>query len=104
MSAEARNEGSGPDGATSVAVRRWTHSDRSVPRARHEFRQKSEAWGLAPSVADNAELVVSELVTNAVRHARSPRGRLIETRFERVPGGVRIEVHDANSTYPVRSR
>jgi anti-sigma regulatory factor (Ser/Thr protein kinase) len=56
-------------------------------------------WGL-DSLADTAELVLSELLTNALRHARTPRGRLIETRYERLHDGVRIEVHDANDRKP----
>jgi two-component sensor histidine kinase len=58
-----------------------------------------DAWGLA-QLAGTAELIVSELVTNAVRHAREPRGRLIWTRFERFECGVRIEVHDASDCKP----
>jgi anti-sigma regulatory factor (Ser/Thr protein kinase) len=58
-----------------------------------------EAWGLA-DLCDTAELVLSELVTNAVRHARRQRGRRIGTRYERVRGGVRIEVHDASDRWP----
>jgi anti-sigma regulatory factor (Ser/Thr protein kinase) len=70
-----------------------------VGRARHLLAQHLGGWGL-PHLADTAELIVSELVTNAVRHAREPRGRLIGTRFERLECGVRIEVHDANDRKP----
>jgi anti-sigma regulatory factor (Ser/Thr protein kinase) len=58
------------------------------------------AWGLG-HLADGAELALSELLTNSLRHARKPCGRQIETRYERMAGGVRIEVHDANETWPV---
>lgn len=54
--------------------------------------------------ADAAELVLSELITNALTHARRPRGRLIETRFECLGDGVRIEVHDANDNKPERQK
>ncbi|MFI6443537.1 ATP-binding protein [Kitasatospora sp. NPDC050543] len=48
------------------------------------------------------ELVISELVANAVEHARTPPGRLIEVRFEMVATDqLRIEVHDASSEHPV---
>ncbi|WP_367648437.1 ATP-binding protein [Streptomyces sp. CNQ-509] len=50
---------------------------------------------------ESAVLVVSELVTNAVVHARVPPGREIQTRFVRQDRGVRIEVHDASSVWPV---
>ncbi|AEW95815.1 hypothetical protein SCATT_34440 [Streptantibioticus cattleyicolor NRRL 8057 = DSM 46488] len=46
-------------------------------------------------------MVLSELLTNAVRHARVSPGREIETRFVRVGDGVRIEVHDADDRWPV---
>ncbi|NUQ99487.1 MAG: ATP-binding protein [Streptomyces sp.] len=84
----------------SVSVRRWPNGPLCVPRARHHLRREMKAWGVAPPVVDAAELVVSELVTNAVRHASRPRGRLIETRFLRMGDGVRIEVHDANEVWP----
>jgi hypothetical protein len=90
----------GAGGAAPVVVRTWPHTPRSIPRARHELRRNLEAWGLP--LADTAEVVLSELLTNAVKHARSPRGRHIETRYEPTPDGcLRIEVHDANETWPV---
>jgi serine/threonine-protein kinase RsbW len=88
------------DGEARMVVRRWPRSARCVGTARHELRRELEARGLS-QLADPAELVLSELFTNAVRHARVPRDRLIETRFERLVGGVRIEVHDADEARPV---
>jgi serine/threonine-protein kinase RsbW len=81
-------------------VRSWARSPRHVASARHELRRTLDDWGLV-GLADAAELVVSELFTNALLHARVPRDRRIETRFERIPDGVRIEVHDADETLPV---
>lgn len=88
--------GNGP----ALLVRRWTPGPRCVGRARRELRRNLRAWGLGEP-AESAELVLSELLTNAVQHARSPRGRLVETPYERTHHGVRIEVHDANETWPV---
>ncbi len=68
-------------------------------RARRLLVRNLDVWGLA-HLADAAALVVSELVTNSVRHAREPRGHLIRTRFERLRDGVRIEVHDASDRKP----
>ncbi|MET9219118.1 ATP-binding protein [Streptomyces sp. NPDC003300] len=69
-------------------------------RARHELRLAVNAWGMT-GLADTAVLVLSELFTNAVRHARGPEDRLVETRYERLTdGALRIEVHDANSVRP----
>jgi serine/threonine-protein kinase RsbW len=80
-------------------VTRWPNSPRTAGRARHQLRIALKGWGL-DEVADAAELVVSELVTNAARHARLPRGRLVETRYKRCERGVRVEVHDANEGRP----
>ncbi len=53
-------------------LRRSFPAEREVVRhARRAVRETLRAWGLAP-VSDMAELLVSELVTNAVRHARGP--------------------------------
>ncbi|NUP39360.1 MAG: ATP-binding protein [Streptomyces sp.] len=85
-------------------VNRWPRSRRTVPRARHELAATLEAWGL-PGLVDPAGLVLSELVTNAVRHAATPPGREIETRFFRLSDDrVRIEVHDASPARPVMRR
>ncbi|MGW0734292.1 ATP-binding protein [Streptomyces sp. NPDC002851] len=67
--------------------------------ARAALRKVLLDWGLA-SVEETSVLVLSELLTNAVRHARVP-GREIETRYLRLRQGVRIEVHDAAYERPV---
>lgn len=46
------------------------------------------------------ELVLTELVNNAVQHACTPPGRLLMVRFELWLQELRIEVHDASSTHP----
>ncbi|GHF97925.1 ATP-binding protein [Streptomyces filamentosus] len=82
-----------------IVVLRWRYVARSVPAARRELRRTLERWGW-DAVADVAALLLSELLTNAVRHARVP-GREIETRFSRVGRVLRIEVHDASETRPL---
>jgi anti-sigma regulatory factor (Ser/Thr protein kinase) len=52
---------------------------------------------LAPLVADDALLVASELVTNAVRHGRPE----IALSVRRLPDGVRIAVRDEGEHVPV---
>lgn len=84
-------------------VLRWSHHGRHVATARQELGKLLAAWGMA-GLADPAVLVLSELFGNAVRHARAPRDRLIETWFVRLPGAVRIEVHDADCARPVMRR
>ncbi|MGW2260969.1 ATP-binding protein [Streptomyces sp. NPDC001780] len=82
-----------------VVVRRWPRHPRSVGQARREMRKALADWGLA-ALEDPAALVLSELLTNAVRHARVSPGHVIETRFAQLPDGLRIEVHDASPTPP----
>lgn len=82
-----------------TVARRWTRDPENVGRARDELCLHLAKWNMA-EVTDSALLVLSELVTNAVRHARQPGDRQIETRFVRRDGGVRIEVHDASDAKP----
>ncbi|WP_232792191.1 ATP-binding protein [Actinacidiphila yeochonensis] len=82
------------------SVQRWVMDPRSAGEARHALRERMGVWGLADS-ADVAELVLSELFTNALRHSKAPSDRLIETHFEQLPDGVRIQVHDAGDSVPI---
>jgi anti-sigma regulatory factor (Ser/Thr protein kinase) len=95
-------EPNGNDVPTPV-LKTWPRTARTVGRTRHALARDLDEWGLA-HLAGTAELVLSELVTNAVNHARSPRGRRIGTRFERLEHGVRIEVHDASERKPELQR
>ncbi|MFJ4682344.1 SpoIIE family protein phosphatase [Streptomyces sp. NPDC088789] len=62
----ARLNGIAPD---DVAVWRLPRDPAEVRRARAVVREQLHTWGLSPRTADAAELMVSELVTNAVRHS-----------------------------------
>ncbi|WP_328422332.1 ATP-binding SpoIIE family protein phosphatase [Streptomyces sp. NBC_00443] len=65
-----------------------------VARARSDVSRQLAAWGLE-NLEFTAELVVSELVTNAIRYGRSPISlRLIHDRT------LLCEVSDASSTTP----
>ena len=61
----------------------------SVGRAREFVAACMRRWGL-DGIAQDASLVVSELVSNAVIHARTT----VEVRARPVPHGVRIDVRD----------
>lgn len=73
---------------------------RSVSRARALLAEQARAWKVPDEPAATAVLLLSELMTNAVRHARVPVGREIVTRC--VLGGdlFRVEVIDANAAPP----
>ncbi|WP_175410909.1 ATP-binding protein [Streptomyces sp. TRM64462] len=82
-----------------VLTLHWNNAPSSVGRARRALRTALAGWN-AEAVEDEAVLVLSELLTNAVQHAQAP-GRPLATRFTRLPdGGVRIEVHDASEAHP----
>jgi hypothetical protein len=75
----------------------WPHAPASVPGARRALRRTLAAWRM-DAVADDAEVVLAELVTNAVEHAQPGAGH-IETWCSLLPGraGVRLEVHDPDA-------
>ncbi|WNO76647.1 ATP-binding protein [Streptomyces sp. AM8-1-1] len=87
------------DALNGPVVRRWTRHPRCVGLAREELAKTLAAWGMA-EVEDAALVVLSELVTNAVIHARVSPGREIETRFQLAGADLRIEVHDSSDVRP----
>jgi serine/threonine-protein kinase RsbW len=88
------------NGVRSV-VRRWSRHPRCVGLARQELREALAAWGLG-ALEDSALLVLSELLTNAARHAPASQGRDIETHYVPRPDGLCIEVHDMSPDRPRR--
>jgi hypothetical protein len=87
------------DGAPSRSPRsrRWRFASEpaAAGRARHAVVRTCQAWDL--SCGANAELVVSELVANAVLHGW---GHVL-LRLDDTDDGLRIEVEDANPVPPV---
>lgn len=82
------------------ASRRFPRHVKSVGRARTALRAQLGLWGVDQDVADTAVLLLSELVTNAVRHGKVPPGREIGTRFALRAEALRLEVADANDDLP----
>ncbi|GAB3871781.1 MEDS domain-containing protein [Terrabacter terrigena] len=70
----------------------------SVPAARHFVVDVLRAWGHA-GLAPDAALIVSELATNALRHAGSPFRAVVDRRR----GGLRVGVEDTTDT-PLQRR
>jgi anti-sigma regulatory factor (Ser/Thr protein kinase) len=68
----------------------------SAARAREFVDRTLGEWG-CDALVDAARLLVSELVTNAVLHARTDFELVV--RLHR--GGVRVEVSDGSSSAPV---
>ncbi|MDT0308837.1 ATP-binding protein, partial [Streptomyces sp. DSM 44917] len=71
--------------------------DRSVRVARARTREALAGWGLSAPAVENAELVVSELVTNAVLHTGS---QAVVCTLRAGEGLVRVEVADQRTTAP----
>ncbi|WP_169314141.1 ATP-binding protein [Streptomyces piniterrae] len=74
---------------------------RAVPQARRIIRTELARWGLHEHV-EIAELLVSELVTNALRHAWGP----IHLRMSHSPDGrtLRCDIADGSPATPPASR
>ncbi|MFD8142131.1 SpoIIE family protein phosphatase [Streptomyces sp. NPDC059708] len=79
---------------TARAAASFTPQGRSVAAARAFVRDTLQGWGFA-DIVDDAVVLTSELVTNAVVHA----GTQAEVLCLRAEGGVRVEVADR---YPER--
>lgn len=86
----------GPPTGDGAVSRRFEPTPFAAPTARTFVTGVLDGWGLH-GAADAARLVVTELVTNAVKHARG-RFRVTVTR---VAGGVRIAVTDTSPYLPM---
>jgi anti-sigma regulatory factor (Ser/Thr protein kinase) len=82
-------------------VRSWLAPDGNAPRAaRWLVSHALSGWGLDGHILENAQLTVSELVTNAVVHG----GTALSLHVHRLADGVRIEVCDGGEGVPTRQR
>jgi anti-sigma regulatory factor (Ser/Thr protein kinase) len=68
----------------------------AVPAARRFVETRCGLWGVDRETTASAALVMSELVTNAVRHAHTP----IEVSLKRARGELTISVADASRLQP----
>ncbi|WP_327189743.1 ATP-binding protein [Streptomyces xinghaiensis] len=73
---------------------------RSVSRARTLLREQARSWHLPDETVETAVLLLSELVTNAYRHARTSTGRQINIRCVADGPALRVEVSDAGDEMP----
>ncbi|ARE74557.1 PAS sensor protein [Streptomyces sp. Sge12] len=80
---------------------RLTRRPRSVPRARSALHAVLADWGAGDELLHIAELVLSELVTNALR-VRGPSDRQVGVRIAHssADGLLRLEVSDAGTGRP----
>ncbi|MHC0432380.1 ATP-binding protein [Streptomyces sp. O3] len=94
----------GPAEVDKLAEWRLPRHSASVGKARSALRDRLRAWGIADDTTDTVTLLLSELVTNAVRHARAPKGREIGARLTLRGDTVRLEVSDASDALPAPHR
>ncbi|MFD5653631.1 ATP-binding protein [Streptomyces sp. NPDC127039] len=80
---------------------RLSRCRQSVPRSRAALHAVLGDWGVDRDVLESAELVLSELVTNALR-VRVPSDRQVGVRIARLvdDGLLKLEVSDAGSGKP----
>ena len=69
----------------------------SCARARQVVREAAASWGLSEDLTDDAQLVVTELVSNGIDHGEGP----ITLSVSRKPAGMLVEVHDESSKQPL---
>ncbi|MYV44730.1 ATP-binding protein [Streptomyces sp. SID2888] len=80
---------------------RFPRHARSVGRARVLLREQATSWKLPDELTDTAVLLLSELMTNAYRHAKVSPGLEIRARCVLSDEGrLRVSVADADGTLP----
>ncbi|WP_187235602.1 ATP-binding protein [Actinomadura sp. HBU206391] len=72
----------------------------AVAAGRREVVASAAAWGLPGEIAQDAETCVSELVTNAVKHATGLPDSTLRLLVIRSGDRLRVEVHDAGRELP----
>ena len=77
---------------------RYPAHPRQVANARHRAERVVGGWNAGQETIENVSAVVSELVTNAVIHARTPKGREVGLTLLLLDSVVRVEVRDADPT------
>ncbi|MFF2808175.1 ATP-binding protein [Streptomyces sp. NPDC058000] len=80
----------GPARSPSASVGTWTlaHRPEAAGEARKITKELLTQWSIAEDAADSVLLTVSELVTNAVEHARPP----LHFGLSRDPGTQRVHI------------
>ena len=84
-------------GAPRRLGRRLPATPASVPLSRAFARQLLKAWHVEQEVIERAELIVSELVTNAARHSEDA----LEVAVEHRDTIIRLEVGDSSHRMPL---
>ncbi len=95
------SESSGPGSDSIVCTIRVPSDATSVAGVRHQIVADLHERNLPEKIVDEAEIVASELLTNAVRHARPLSDGTIRVRWKIRGAVIEIEVTDGGgSTVP----
>ena len=78
---------------------RLAADEHAAVQARRFARDWSTYQALSPRLVDDIELVVAELVSNAIRHAPPP----YEVELSEAAGVIRGEVRDGSHIEPIRN-
>lgn len=90
--------------AVTAAALRFAHHPRSVAQARQNLHLDLLEAGVDAGTVENAELVLSELLGNAVRHARPLHDGAVAVSWKVREGVVDITVTDGGSMMHVARR
>ncbi|WP_329147680.1 ATP-binding protein [Streptomyces sp. NBC_01456] len=85
-----------------AAAHRFPVDRRCPGHARRALWHQLQAWQIRGELANTAELLLSELVTNAVQ-AQASDAPDVGVRFAWAGGRLRLEVWDASDELPVRN-
>jgi anti-sigma regulatory factor (Ser/Thr protein kinase) len=78
--------------------------DLTAPSAARTALTRSFSTSLTVRVLDDARLLVTELITNSLRHSAMRSGDRVSLRARVTDGLVRVEVGDPGRNGPVRKR
>lgn len=76
------------------------HEAASAALVRHELAEQMRRRLIPQESIDDAELVATELVGNAIRHASQAASGKLDVEWDIDAAGVTIAVSDASTTYP----
>lgn len=85
-------------------VLRLPHRAEAVAVARHQVTASLAAGGVTGQVLDDAAMVVSELLTNAIRYAPAIAGGVVVLGWQVRSGKVELRVTDGGSGRVVETR
>ncbi len=92
------------EGVEPTGTVRLPHHVSSAGVVRRRVGEDLGAHGVAPKVAADVALVLSELVTNSVRHAAPLAGGDVEVSWDMTPDGVELRVTDGGAEVAPEAR